>query len=202
VELSRFEVKSPVSNSGKLVLEWETETERENYGFMILKSYLGFKSNETNKTPIPTDTVWVETEFIKGKGNSVEKTIYTFEDKDIQAAGKYAYRLKQVDFDGNEVFFNPIEVLYVGPEKFELRQNYPNPFNPQTVIPYDVASRSHVKLEVFNVLGQKVQTLVNEVKNPGSYKLNFNAANLGSGMYLIRYNAEGRTFIKKMLLVK
>jgi len=65
-----------------------------------------------------------------------------------------------------------------------------------------VATRTHVRLDLFNILGQRVQTLVNEVRNPGSYKLNFNAANLGSGMYLIRYSAEGRTFVKKMLLVK
>jgi len=108
----------------------------------------------------------------------------------------------QIDFDGDEVYYDPIEVLFAGPEKFELRQNYPNPFNPLTVIPYDVATRTHVRLDLFNILGQRVQTLVNEVRNPGSYKLNFNAANLGSGMYLIRYSAEGRTFVKKMLLVK
>jgi len=168
---------------------------------MVMKSYLGF-SNEPNKTSVPSDTVWSEAQFIKGQGNSVEKTVYTFEDTDVQAAGKYVYRLKQIDFDGDEVYYDPIEVLFAGPEKFELRQNYPNPFNPLTVIPYDVATRTHVRLDLFNILGQRVQTLVNEVRNPGSYKLNFNAANLGSGMYLIRYSAEGRTFVKKMLLVK
>ena len=201
VELTRFEAKESISKTGNLVLEWETATETENYGFMVMKSYLGYAS-EPNKTSVPTDTVWTEVQFIKGKGNSVEKTIYTFEDIDVQAAGKYVYRLKQIDFDGEEVYYDPIEVLFAGPEKFELGQNYPNPFNPLTVIPYDVATRTHIRLDLFNILGQRVQTLVNEVRNPGSYKLNFNAANLGSGMYLIRYSAEGRIFIKKMLLVK
>jgi hypothetical protein len=125
-----------------------------------------------------------------------------YEDKDIQEAGSYYYRLTQIDFDGDQVAYDPVEFLFSGPDKFDLHQNYPNPFNPTTTIPYDVSARTQIRIELFNILGQRVRTLVNEVKNPGQYKITLNAQNLSSGMYIVRYVADGRQFTKKMILVK
>lgn len=88
------------------------------------------------------------------------------------------------------------------PEKFELSQNYPNPFNPNTVISYSVAKTEKVEIRVYDMLGKEVQTLINEVKNPGSYNIMFNAANLSSGVYFYRIVAGNFTDVKKMTLVK
>lgn len=88
------------------------------------------------------------------------------------------------------------------PEKFELKQNFPNPFNPNTVISYSVAKAEKVEIRVYDILGKEVQTLVNEIKNPGSYNVVFNAQNLSSGVYFYRINAGSFTDIKKMTLVK
>jgi hypothetical protein len=88
------------------------------------------------------------------------------------------------------------------PDKFALQQNYPNPFNPTTVIRYSVADVSGVQLQVYDILGRKVATLVNEVKTPGSYTVNFNASALGSGTYFYRIEAGDFTAIKKMMLIK
>lgn len=88
------------------------------------------------------------------------------------------------------------------PEKFELKQNYPNPFNPNTVISYSVAKTEKVELKVYDILGKEVQTLVNDVKNPGSYNVVFNAVNLSSGVYFYRITSGSFTDIKKMTLVK
>ncbi len=85
---------------------------------------------------------------------------------------------------------------------FVLEQNYPNPFNPTTVVSYSLPSASEVKLEVFDVLGKKVATLVNQRQAAGSYSESFNAANLSSGVYFYRLQAGGFVSSKKMMLVK
>lgn len=90
------------------------------------------------------------------------------------------------------------------PKSFALAQNYPNPFNPSTLIQYDVAKSGRVAIELFNVLGQKVQTLVNENKAAGRYSVQFNAAALSSGTYFYRMTGGNGEFMQtmKMTLVK
>jgi endo-1,4-beta-xylanase len=84
------------------------------------------------------------------------------------------------------------------PAEFSLSQNYPNPFNPSTTISYLLPENVKVKLEIFNIIGQKVATLVDEVQPAGSYKLMWNAGNLSSGVYLCKIKAEGRMIFQKV----
>lgn len=86
--------------------------------------------------------------------------------------------------------------------KFDLGQNYPNPFNPVTSIKYSVPQNSLVTLKVYDVLGREVRTLVNEVKNAGSYNVSFNASELASGLYIYTLRAGNNTLTKKMMLLK
>ena len=88
------------------------------------------------------------------------------------------------------------------PEKFALKENYPNPFNPTTQIQYDVAEASQVELEVYNSAGKRVSTLVNSRKSAGSYSVNFDAANLPSGIYIYRLQAGDFIETRKMTLIK
>jgi regulation of enolase protein 1 (concanavalin A-like superfamily) len=88
------------------------------------------------------------------------------------------------------------------PTEFVLSQNYPNPFNPSTNVRFALPERSHVTLEVFSALGQRVAVLADEEKSPGVYVLAFDGRNLSSGVYIYRLIAGGRVFQKKMLLVK
>jgi hypothetical protein len=85
---------------------------------------------------------------------------------------------------------------------YSLSNNYPNPFNPTTNIKYSIASRQFVELKVFNVLGQEIETLINEEKASGNYEIEFNAANLPSGVYFYRIQAGSFCRVKKMLLIK
>lgn len=88
------------------------------------------------------------------------------------------------------------------PHTTTLFQNYPNPFNPVTQIKYDLAKTSTVKLSVYNISGQKVAELANEVMNSGNHAVNFDGSKLNSGVYYYTLEANGNTFTKKMVLTK
>ena len=88
------------------------------------------------------------------------------------------------------------------PKKFALYQNYPNPFNPITTIKYDLPTSQHVIIKIYNLLGQEVITLVDEVQEPGYKYLRVDASNFASGLYFYRINAGKFAEVKKMLLMK
>ncbi len=91
----------------------------------------------------------------------------------------------------------------IAPKDYSLSQNYPNPFNPTTKINFTLAESGQVDLDVYNILGEKVITLVNQEMTAGSHEINFNASNLASGIYIYRLNIRNK-FIdtKKMILMK
>lgn len=89
------------------------------------------------------------------------------------------------------------------PSGFRISQNFPNPFNPSTVINYSVPKDAHVSITVYNVLGERVATLVNAMRTPGQYSVVWNAGNMSSGVYLYRLSANGTTIAtNKMILLK
>ena len=85
---------------------------------------------------------------------------------------------------------------------FALGQNYPNPFNPSTVINYSVANRGKVSLSVYNLLGQKVAQLVNEVRTQGRHTVQWDATAHSSGVYFYQLSVADNVLTKKMLLIK
>ncbi len=88
------------------------------------------------------------------------------------------------------------------PQDFDLSQNYPNPFNPSTKIRFSVPNTSNVKLIIYNVLGQKIATLLNEVKNAGTYELSWDASRLSSGIYIYKLQTSQKVITRKMMLIK
>ena len=88
------------------------------------------------------------------------------------------------------------------PTEFALNQNYPNPFNPKTVIRYALPVTCHLDLSIYNILGQKVATLVNQKQLPGSYQVEWDARKVSSGVYYYRLEAEGYSDVKKMVVIK
>ena len=104
--------------------------------------------------------------------------------------------------DTNNISTN-IEDTKTAPKKYTLSQNYPNPFNPSTKINFTLANPGKVILEVYNILGEKVTTLIDREMSEGSHEINFNAANLASGIYVYRLNVDNKfSGTKKMMLLR
>ena len=140
--------------------------------------------------------------------NGVEDTLgfhWNVVSTDGQLSTEASNGPRYVVFDIGYMLSN-VEELGI-PDVFALHQNYPNPFNPVTTIRYDVPEQSNVRVDIYNVLGQKVAELVNKNHQPGFYTVNWDGTNmvgnaLGSGMYFYRIDAENFTAVKKLLLVK
>ncbi len=115
-------------------------------------------------------------------------------------AGDVTYRAYKQDWNGNPLGIRNNEGN--SPSVFKLDQNYPNPFNPTTEIIYRIAKYGGVKLSIYDILGREVQDLVNENQNPGTYKIDWNAANYPSGVYFYKLQAGDFTQTRKMTLVK
>jgi hypothetical protein len=194
IQLSSF--VASVATAGQAGLRWTTLSEINNYGFEVQKAVNNSASFQS-----------ITGSFIAGNGTTTVKHDYSYVDKSY-ATGN-VYRLKQLDLDGTAHFtdaVNPLGVTGVAgkvlPTVYSLSQNYPNPFNPSTVIEFALPKDAHVTLEVYNIIGQKVATLVDEVRPAGYHSVKFDGTNLSSGMYLYRLSTGQQTFLKKLLLMK
>ena len=88
------------------------------------------------------------------------------------------------------------------PTVYSLYNNYPNPFNPSTTIKYDIPEQSYVTIKIYNITGEEVSTLLNEEQNAGRYQIQWNAAELASGVYFYRIQAGQFSDTKKLILMK
>lgn len=190
VELSSFN-SSIVNNNVKLL--WVTEFEENNSGFDIERKSLTEE--------------WKKVGFVKGSGNSSNVKNYSYIDNNLEA-GKYNYRLKQIDYNGNFQYYSLQNDVLIGtPDNFILSQNYPNPFNPETIINFQISKDSKVELKVYNILGKEVLNVMNEFKPAGFYSAKLNASMLASGVYFYRIivnDGKGVQFTdtKKMQVIK
>jgi len=94
------------------------------------------------------------------------------------------------------------ELVGLTPETFALYNNYPNPFNPSTRIRFAISQTTFTMLKVYSILGKEVASLVNELKSPGIYEINFDGSNLSSGTYLYKLRAGNFVQTKKMILLR
>ena len=116
-------------------------------------------------------------------------------------------RLSDPNYTLNQVMSLGAVEIETRPQVFALADNYPNPFNPETTIKYELPAAAQVRLEVFNVVGQVVRTLVAEPQSAGRYVVQWDATNdnqqsLSSGVYFYRIHAGDFLKVKKMLLLK
>ncbi|PIO47053.1 MAG: hypothetical protein CMR00_12445 [[Chlorobium] sp. 445] len=175
-------------------LKWETASEVENAGFILSRSHsrhTGFEEIASYRT----------TDALVGKGTSATGGKYEFVDRAQLLPGQtYYYRLQDVDFNG--VIHTTELKEFTMPKAYSLSQNYPNPFNPSTTIEFNLRYPGQTALEIYNLLGQKVMTVVEGNLAAGSYRYQLNLSGLSSGMYLYRLRSNEFVATKKMLLVK
>lgn len=184
VELTSF---AATFNNNQVILNWSTSTELNNQGFVVER-----------KTE---NSEWSSIGFAAGYNTTTETHNYQFIDNQI-LSNKYYYRLKQTDFDGTFEYSNIVEIDIKTINEFSLNQNYPNPFNPSTKISFTLPHSTNVTISVFNMLGEKITELLNEVKSAGTYDINFDGNGLSSGMYLYRLEAGDFISTRKMTLIK
>ncbi len=188
VTLSSF--NSVVTNRS-IKLNWVTETELNNSGFEIQRAVISNQLSDYSKIG-----------YVEGNGTKNTPTTYTFEDKNLNT-GKYKYRLKQVDVNGNFEYFELNGEVEIGvPKKYDVSQNYPNPFNPVTKINFDLPENGLVNIRLYDMLGREVAVIVNEVRNAGYHTVQFDASKLSSGIYFYKMNAGKFSGVKKMAVLK
>jgi hypothetical protein len=196
VTLSAF---SALAENGAILLRWITESELENSAFILERSE--DKNNFVKIAEIP------------GQGNCSQRTEYAWTDENVIAEQIYYYRLSDLDYNGKITIYNTISVSAenVIAEHFALYPNYPNPFNPQTTIRFDVPATDgrmrNIKLQVYNVLGQLVNSLYEGEISGGHYEMKWNGKdNHGlpqpSGVYLIHFQSQQFEQTKKITLLR
>ncbi len=178
---------------GKSVeLKWNTATEVNNVGFEVERKIINNEQLTMNN--------WSKIGFVEGNGTTHAQHAYSF--VDANAVGKTSYRLKQIDRDGKFEYSNVVEVTVSGITSFGLDQNYPNPFNPTTTISYQLSSNSFTTLKVYDAIGREVASLVNEMKEAGTYSATFDGSKLSSGIYFYILRSGNFTLTKKLTLMK
>jgi hypothetical protein len=170
-------------------LLWKTSFEINNKGFEIERKMEGTSQ-------------WQKAGFVEGRGNSTMEITYKYTDYNLHS-GIYSYRLKQIDFSGAAEYFDFNAFAYIGlPQKFDMKQNYPNPSNPVSKIEFNVPVKTHVKINVYDVLGKEVQVLFNGECEPGYYSAEFDGSRLSSGIYFYRIHSDHFSKTMKLILIK
>ena len=209
----QFPNNSSVAPGGFVVIASNTEMFNQRYGFLPLGEYTGQLDNAGERLTLVNaagDTLislryndkapWPIEPDSTGQ-SLVAREVIPLGDPSLPeywTASREIHGSPGRDDGTNSVENNFNEKL----QTFELTQNYPNPFNPSTMIEFQIPNSRYVTLEIYNVLGQKVATIVSEKLNPGVYKYEWQAHNLPSGIYYYRLQAGEFEKVRKMILLK
>jgi|GEM_PF-2467964 len=179
IELASFEA---AAGDGYVTLTWRTAAEVETHSFNI------YRNDEVVAT-------------VDAFGEAHD---YIYVDRQVTNGHTYTYQISDVDLSGHETV-HPVVCSVTPtsvPTTYALHQNYPNPFNPTTQIAYALPTQAHVTLKVYNLLGQEVASLVDEVREAGRHTVSWNAADQASGVYFYSLQTDDFSATKKMVFMK
>ncbi|NQT26130.1 T9SS type A sorting domain-containing protein [candidate division KSB1 bacterium] len=188
---------------GSIILEWITESEVDNLGFIIERQIDG----EASWAVIAS---YQTQNALKGQGNTSSQTEYNYQDISAESGINYRYRLSDVSTDGDVTIHPPLEitmdVLLVKTYTY-MENAYPNPFNPQTFISYQLAESGIVEISVYDMLGRKVSMLLKENQNAGSYNIYWHGRDnsgqqASTGTYILRMSTGEIVQTQKVLLIR
>jgi len=201
VKLASFDAK--MTEKGSVLVQWQTASEMNTAGFYVQKS--SWEGGDFQR---------INSGMISSKGTPSTGAAYSFEDADVSGFGQFYYRLEEITLDGESDVMPPVRISVTSdvrssqqPGQFNLTQNYPNPFNPTTRISYVLAQGSNVRLEVYDLRGAVIRTLVNQSQSSGAYTVQWDGTNqlgetVGSGLYLYKLTAGDFSKTRKMLFAK
>ncbi|MFH1853585.1 MAG: T9SS type A sorting domain-containing protein [Candidatus Neomarinimicrobiota bacterium] len=203
VELTAF---SGNVKNGLVYLDWATESESENLGFIVERhgdddsgwqELAGYKTNPA----------------LAGQGSVSHRTRYEYVDRSVFPGMTYQYRLADVDYSGKVKYHDPISISIplreqsVLPEAFQVYPAFPNPFNPRTTINYRLTQDATVRVAVLDLQGREILILCNQPETSGLHQVTWDASaangnTAGTGLYFIKLQAGDQTLISKVLLLK
>jgi len=186
VEMAGFEVKQSEST---FVLSWSTASETNNAGFDVQRSIDGGAFKTIG--------------FREGVGTTEQARTYRFTDASVPfEASTIKYRLRQKDLDGTTELSSVRTVTLAPPGEADLLSPFPNPAPQQATIRYQLPEKAKVTLGVYNVLGQRVATLVNAEQSAGNKQRTLDTSTLGSGVYFVRMRTEDKVMTERLTVVK
>ncbi|NQT26201.1 T9SS type A sorting domain-containing protein [candidate division KSB1 bacterium] len=204
VELSSF---SAESTSVGALIKWTTESETDNLGFILERA-----AGTRHALSLQWDEIasYQTHPALTDQGNTSQRTDYTFTDVTAQSGMIYQYRLSDADIDGNITVLDILEITMriQNPDETQLEPPFPNPFNPQTKISYKLAEQSSVTLNVYDVNGRLVSTLLRDLQqSSGSYSIHWlgkddQGQQAASGAYILRLIAGDVVTSQKVILMR
>ena len=189
----------------KVKLQWVTASEVDNASWIIQRQVIS-----TSDTTVAARAAsgWEQVHSLPGAGNSSHQRTYRFIDMTAEVGVRYAYRLIDVNSKGVETYHEPVEVLVTRPLELSLGAAWPNPANPTTSWLFTLPEQQHVKITVYNIMGQRVRTLVNEVRAAGIHRVDWNARDaagrsVGSGIYLYVMEVPNNSrFVRRLSIIR
>ncbi|MGC9363942.1 MAG: T9SS type A sorting domain-containing protein [Fidelibacterota bacterium] len=194
VELTAFTAEC---RNGGVLLEWTTESEVENLGFIIQR-----KQETGNWNQVVS---YLSDPALEGHGSTTQRHDYGYTDTQVQPGASYAYRLGDVDFSGSVAWHDAVEITIpvedaAVPAEFGLQKAYPNPFNPAVTLRYNLTKDAETTLQIYNMRGQLVEVLENTYKLKGTYDFVWQPQNLSTGVYIVRLQSGNQTNLQNIVL--
>jgi len=194
VELTAFEAaaqgteaQGTEAQGTEVQLSWATASETNNAGFDVERSVDGQAFSKVGFTP--------------GSGTTTEAQRYRFMDDDVPFANTVRYRLKQVDLDGTFTYSDAVSVD-ITPHSFKLMESAPNPFRTTTRLRYALSESASVEMNLYDVLGRHVQTLVDAERGAGRYTVTLDGAGLAPGTYFVRIRTDTQVETRRVTRVR
>ena len=185
VELTRF---SAEATAGIVHLTWQTASETNNAGFQIERRH--------------EETKWTQIGFVEGAGTRSEVKTYAFEDDGLPSGqSTFAYRLRQVDFNGAAAYSNVIDVALPAPTELRLQTPYPNPAARRVTIGFAVPLPTAITFALYDVMGRRIVVLDQGEVSPGEYVRSLDVSGYANGLYLLRLKTEQGVVSKKVSVI-
>lgn len=185
VELAGF---NAVQDGNDVTLQWQTASETNNAGFEVEQRRKGDS--------------WTQVGFVEGSGTSGQAQSYSHSLTDL-TPGQYAFRLRQVDYDGSAAYSSEVTVQIRSEGAFELSSPAPNPFEEQAQFTVTASEQQEVRVEVFNTLGQRVAELHDGSLGAGEVRsFSLESSDLPSGVYFVRGKSASHTVTHRIVLVQ